>query len=540
MKQIGRLLILWASAVFLMGQTSGGKTYISFLSLLDSDTRSVMAAGDSETINAAVAEALDALARIEPKYAFNQPGNTVPNNDANASKLNDIFWDANLRKTEKIDKIISEIMSPNGVDKLLFGNYSQKPDGSILIRITTVDRAERRLFTESFSYKKEDIDCRNKSNSQRLCMDADIRDVAITMLDPSRGQGRLAERLTKSIHEEEQLEKRTIGVLFATNRVIDRKEAELSRQLTSKRSAELTYGAAHVRVPEGHVLGAAERPLSISVFGVTLLKTAEIERQHFILRDLKLFDATKAGDVLRGSKERAAMIFVHGYNTTFEDGIFRTAQLAYDTRFQGTPIAFIWPSKGGFADYDYDRESVLFSSEAFLQLLGLIQKDGAIEKLYLIAHSMGNHIVLEALAQARQRGMQLAISELIMAAPDVDRDNFVQLIGRLQGIGGGLTLYASSADAALKASRLKAGGARAGDVSDAGPIVMPGIMDTIDVTALGDDPLALNHSVALSSRSLMDDIGRLLRSGTRPPGDRSPQLVAVPDAPPTRYWRYPK
>jgi hypothetical protein len=57
----------------------------------------------------------------------------------------------------------------------------------------------------------------------------------------------------------------------------------------------------------------------------------------------------------------------------------------------------------------------------------------------------------------------------------------------------------------MKASRFKASGVRAGDVRDEGPVVVPGVLDTIDVTSLGDDPLALNHAVALSNRSPIDE-----------------------------------
>jgi hypothetical protein len=64
-------------------------------------------------------------------------------------------------------------------------------------------------------------------------------------------------------------------------------------------------------------------------------------------------------------------------------------------------------------------------------------------------------------------------------------------------------------------------------------------MDSIDVTALGDDLFALNHGVFSTSRVLIDDIGRLLLHGTRPPDLRTPELLRVPETPPTKYWKYP-
>ena len=159
----------------------------------------------------------------------------------------------------------------------------------------------------------------------------------------------------------------------------------------------------------------------------------------------------------------------------------------------------------------------------------------------MIAHSMGNQIVVDALAHAQDAGLNLKLSELIMAAPDVDSDVFKSLITRLKIAANGLTLYASAADRAMLASRLKAGGVyRAGDVPPEGPITANG-MDTIDATALGNDLLALNYSTFSSSRSLIDDIGRIMLTGTRPPDVRSPQLVRIPSGSnPPRFWKYPQ
>ena len=54
-----------------------------------------------------------------------------------------------------------------------------------------------------------------------------------------------------------------------------------------------------------------------------------------------------------------ALVFVHGFNTTFDNALFRTAQIAYDLKFDGAPFVYSWPSQGqvGFQDYSYDRES---------------------------------------------------------------------------------------------------------------------------------------------------------------------------------------
>ena len=72
-----------------------------------------------------------------------------------------------------------------------------------------------------------------------------------------------------------------------------------------------------------------------------------------------------------------------------------------------------------------------------------------------------------------------------------------------------------------------------------GPATFPDI-DTIDVTALGEDVFELNHDVFSAARSAIDDIGRVLQ-GVRPPGMRTPHLRGMPvGTTPPQYWRYPQ
>jgi esterase/lipase superfamily enzyme len=99
-----------------------------------------------------------------------------------------------------------------------------------------------------------------------------------------------------------------------------------------------------------------------------------------------------------------------------------------------------------------------------------------------------------------------------------------------------MTLYASSADKALALSRVPARVPRAGDVPIDGPIVMPG-METIDVTAIGDEIFGLNHNEFASNRSIVDDIRLLISTGMHPP--RLAQIRGIPDLPAApKYWRY--
>jgi esterase/lipase superfamily enzyme len=150
---------------------------------------------------------------------------------------------------------------------------------------------------------------------------------------------------------------------------------------------------------------------------------------------------------------------------------------------------------------------------------------------------MGNLVVLEALSRAARENSSLSLSEIVMAAPDVDRDGFPDLVSRVQQITHGMTLYASSKDRAMLAAREFARAPRAGDVPGNGPLVVHGI-DTIDVSAIGNELFGLNHDTFATNRSLIDDIGHVLK-GQRPPNERSSQIRGEPEGLiPPRYWRY--
>jgi len=229
----------------------------------------------------------------------------------------------------------------------------------------------------------------------------------------------------------------------------------------------------------------------------------------------------------------SALIFVHGFNVGFDDAVFRFAQVIWDLQYSGLPVLYAWSSRGSIADYGYDRDSALVARDGFSRVLSKIANDVGVKRIFVVAHSMGNSIVLDALPNAN-----VPIEQLVMAAPDVDRTLFSRSIPSLRKIVKGLTLYASSKDRALQASAMLSRFPRAGDVPKEGPVILAGL-DTIDVSAIGDEFLGLNHSGFAENRAIMNDIKLLLDDGKRPP--RLSEIRQVPERPAApRYWRYAK
>ena len=312
---------------------------------------------------------------------------------------------------------------------------------------------------------------------------------------------------------------RSVDFMFATDRV--RHDQSLRVDFNHERAAQMTFGIARVHVPDDHKTGRIELPGAASIFFWRTPQLAD-PHKHFIIKSIEVINRDDWKHLAAQHAEKSnALIFVHGYNTDFEAAVYRTAQVIWDLKYKGTAILFSWPSSGGdlgVAQYEYDRNSALFARAHFIELLKLLEQEAGIRQVSVIAHSMGDFLVLDALYNYYSSGGRLAIDELVMAAPDIDRDQYRQEIPDIRGIASGLTLYASSDDRAMQASRTFAQAPRAGDVISGVPTVTDGV-DAIDVTAVGDDLLGLNHDTFASNRSVIDDISLVLRH-IRPPDSR--------------------
>ncbi|MFK4517077.1 esterase/lipase superfamily enzyme [Bradyrhizobium japonicum] len=305
---------------------------------------------------------------------------------------------------------------------------------------------------------------------------------------------------------------------------------------TGERNPDLSVGIVRVRVPEGHHVGNIELPPSLKLFGFELRRDTLDPTKHFTIRSIEKTDEAKWIRTLASTKKKKALVFVHGFNTKFRDAVLRAAQITWDLQFRGTTILFSWPSRGDIADYLYDKESALGSRTAFLRVIDDLYKAGY-DNIDVIAHSMGNLVAVEALSNSAATRSPTAIAQLIMVAPDVDRDMFVQDISGVAKVAKGLTLYASKNDKALQLSKRIAGGIpRAGDVPDAGPVVLPGLW-TIDVSLIGDELFGLNHNTFATTRNVLNDLAILLMEGKPPP--RLVEIRGFPEPPQkAAYFRY--
>ncbi|MBV2359930.1 alpha/beta fold hydrolase [Thalassococcus sp. CAU 1522] len=337
-------------------------------------------------------------------------------------------------------------------------------------------------------------------------------------------------------------------IFFGTDRNLER-ETEIGPVFGHERAGELTLGYRDVTIPsDAHAIGEIELPNSFTVFTVTLWEEAEDPARHFTVYETQVLDrdtfvamASEAA-VAAETYPASAFVFIHGFNTTFRAAMFRAAQLTYDLGFDGPAFAYSWPSVGATADYVTDLDSAdnaaLHMDEFFDTVFGI----PGVEKVHVLAHSMGNAALAEFLTRAgtkisRRDGKP--IDQLVLAAPDLDASQFPSIAKHFTDVAKGVTLYAASTDMALFASKsLRKNHVRLGDIGPNGPVIVPG-MDSIDVSAVGTEILSLNHNIYARNRGVLDDLGRLFQTGERPPTKRMPTLREVARGT-EKYWQMPE
>lgn len=321
-----------------------------------------------------------------------------------------------------------------------------------------------------------------------------------------------------------------VRVFYATdrNRTSDSKPAKMFGDGRGR----LSYGICDVSIPRDHRMGELESP------SILQLEFREDPAKHVVLLRTELRSKDEyfrnLADRVGASEKKSAFLFIHGYNVTFENAARRTAQIAYDLAFEGAPVFYSWPSQGSSPAYTIDEQNIEWAQTDLKSFLKDFFTRSNAQSVYLIAHSMGNRALTRAVASLLKENpaFRSRLKEVILTAPDIDSDVFKRDIApALTAAGRPVTLYASSEDLALVASKKVHGYARAGD-SGQGLVVVPGI-ETVDATSV--DTSLIGHSYFAETRSVLSDMFYLIRDDKR--ADQRFGLRPV-DAKTGRYWEF--
>lgn len=306
---------------------------------------------------------------------------------------------------------------------------------------------------------------------------------------------------------------------YGTNRAPNQ-AGDLSKGFSAERDQKLHYGTCQVAVPKSHRIG------EIGSSWLKNLLTRKDDRLKLDTKSMTKDDAPSFWDNIRQTLQehdhgqRMGLVFIHGFNVSFEAAALRAAQIGFDLQFPGITAFYSWPSQGLLTKYFADEASIQASEPYITQfLLDFVEKSGA-EQVHIIAHSMGNRGLLRSIQRIIHQTpttTQKRFGQIILAAADEDPDVFKELGANYQQIAYRTTLYVSSQDKALASSGLIHDESRVGFTPPVA--IIPGV-DTVEVSNI--DLSLLGHGYYGDARPVLTDIHTLLREDVSNPQKESP------------------
>jgi esterase/lipase superfamily enzyme len=214
------------------------------------------------------------------------------------------------------------------------------------------------------------------------------------------------------------------------------------------------------------------------------------------------------------SGTRDVLIYVHGFNQTFETAVLDAARLSDGIRFRGDTMVFSWPSKASLLDYGYDRDSAMWSRDALEKVLDGLMASPTVGRVHLVAHSIGTMLTMEALRQLHAHhgdGVAERLGAVVFASPDIDMDVFSSSVTHMGPIARNITVVTATNDRALAVSRWIAGGVTRVGAAQKAQLERLGL-HVIDASQEGWG--VVNHDLFLSNGQIRQVIRRAVDSPT--------------------------
>lgn len=219
-----------------------------------------------------------------------------------------------------------------------------------------------------------------------------------------------------------------------------------------------------------------------------------------------------AQSLAQAAEGKDVLVYVHGFNETFDSAATSYAKLVSGIGFVGAPVLFTWPSRGALLDYGADRESAMWSRDALEDTLTALATDPRVGRIHILAHSMGGLVTLEALRSIADRSGGLLATRfgaIVLANPDVDIDLFKRQTKRLAPLVPNMTVIVSGKDRALEISSRLAGGVPRVGAADRAALDQTGVK-VVDATDFGSG--FFNHDIFMSRDELHGVLSRAIEA----------------------------
>ena len=165
------------------------------------------------------------------------------------------------------------------------------------------------------------------------------------------------------------------------------------------------------------------------------------------------------------------LLYVHGYRETLQTTARDAVQIGAMSNFDGPIIHYSWPSQGNLLSYAVDETNMYWDERNFRNFLTKLARAEWVKEIVIVSHSLGARLVTPAVEYVDRTSINADssnISNIILASPDVDREDFERdiaeevLAARRVNNDRRVTVYASLSDRALAVSRAVHGYPRLG------------------------------------------------------------------------------
>jgi len=282
-------------------------------------------------------------------------------------------------------------------------------------------------------------------------------------------------------------------IYLATDRVL---APDLSG--TTMRGGALSFAQYDITIPSGHQPGEVEfsatNPDPRTSF--TVLNRRPVQS----LQDLGGNISAALGPL--GRPIDSPVVFVHGFNTSMQDAVYRHAQIAHDYGLQGPQVTFAWPSIERPVGYVRDKDSILIARDHLEELLVALTRESP--NVFIFGHSMGTQLVVETLRQLSITGQNDVLGRIggvILISPDIDMDLFEAQHERIDPMPQPFVVMTSQHDYALRfSSLLTAQPERVGSAKDHARLTALDLL-VLDLSGL---PNARDHFLAATSPEVIE------------------------------------
>ena len=362
----------------------------------------------------------------------------------------------------------------------------------------------------------------------------------------------------------------TLDLLYVTNRALTQSPGG-ALAYANVRSRTMSFGSVAVAIDDrpdapgslqvGEItpLGSFPRtPYPIRATPAGVQRAPDAVRAHE--RAVSVLQ-TEVSQRLSRTRRKEVVVFIHGYNNTFQDAAATTGNLCHFLGDEFVCVVLSWPAGGSggvLFGYNIDRESGEYAVADMKKAIRAIAETKGLEKIHIIAHSRGTDVLASAIQQlgietyvARTSvSERLRIANVVLFAPDIDLDvasskifsavsdpdlsygSTTRPFGAFPPGNLHVTVYSSPGDRALGLSGLLFGSilrlgqlapAQQDFVTVANAPDFAGLVDFVEIEGGGS---LLGHDYFLSDPTVSADLVALIRYGLKP-GEPGRPLVEI-------------